>query len=343
VFAIGRRTSVARIPLVGLLFIVLVAVDIAVRAAHLFGLELFLDLSYPVGVATTFLPHDALIALPALVLARRPNLIREAPSAWLGVVTIATSELLLGPVWGIASNNAIDVIGTPPLAPVLVSLAAAAGWFLLARGLGSSASRRPALALAAFANVVAVVIALGALGNIGVFFASDGGFGFVGNLNAVTLMLTAITFGYLAWRIIRLAAEPLIPRSARLVGLTAAVLLAGNAALVYAGGIFSFGNLPLPRAFGPFSQGAADVLQLLTDPVAGTLIVVAFALGLADAAGLARLPARPKPEPPEAVPAGDAGEPAGDSPAGDASIEPQASESGISALAERARARRAKD
>jgi len=339
VFAIGRRTSVARVPLVGLLFIVLVAVDIAVRAAHLFGLELFLDLSYPVGVATTFLPHDALIALPALVLARRPNLLREAPSAWLGVVTVALTEFTLLPTWGLTSTGAIDVIDTPPLQAVVVSLVAAVGWFLLARGLERSTSRPPVLAVAAFANLVAVVIALGGVGNLGVFFASDGGFGFAGNLNAIALILTAVALGYFARRIIRLVLEPSIPRRARLVGLIAALLLAGNAVLQYAGGIFPFGNLPIARAFGPFSQDAADFLQWLTDPIARTLIVVAFALGLADAAGLARLPSRPTPDP-------RAGTDSGQQPLaarrGDPPIDAEESASGISAFADRARVRRAK-
>jgi hypothetical protein len=291
--ATGRRHAVARAPRFALLFAALVAVDVAIRGVHLFGLNLFLDLTYPLGVVTTFLPHNALIALPAFVLARRPKLLRESPSAWLGVVTVATCEFVLLPIWGLAANDAIDVFGTPPLAPVLVSLVAALGWVLLARGLRSSASQPPTLAIAAFANLVAVVIALGALGNVGVFFASDGGFGFAGNLNAIMLILTAVALGYLARRMVRLAREPRIPSRARLVGLIAALLLAGNTLLIYSGGIFTFGNIPVSHAFGPFSQDAVEFLRWLTDPVARTLIVVAFALGLADAAGLASLRARP--------------------------------------------------
>ena len=63
----------ARLPLLSRVFVALAAVDVVVRGLGLFGTSLFLEIDHRLTWLTAFLPHDALILLPAVIVARRPT------------------------------------------------------------------------------------------------------------------------------------------------------------------------------------------------------------------------------------------------------------------------------
>jgi hypothetical protein len=73
--AAAARRAFLGLPPVARLFIGLAGVDVVVRGLGLFGTGLFLFLDNPLTWFSAFFPHDALILLPALILARRPNAI----------------------------------------------------------------------------------------------------------------------------------------------------------------------------------------------------------------------------------------------------------------------------
>jgi hypothetical protein len=175
---VGRLWS--GLPALGRSFVALVALDIVVRALGLLGTSLYIELTAPLTWITAFLPHDALILLPAVILARRPSAAIDAPLVLRGAVTVALIEALKDPVRGLAfvlaaAVSAVSAILTPNLdlggdvetflarsTSTVVALSglglAYLGWVIVR---GTDDSRRPARATK-LATVSMTALALGA-------------------------------------------------------------------------------------------------------------------------------------------------------------------------------------
>ncbi|HEY4228001.1 MAG TPA: hypothetical protein VGM49_06655 [Candidatus Limnocylindrales bacterium] len=280
------------LPTIARAFVLLAIVDVVVRGLGLFGMGLFLDPGYPLGVFTTFLPHDGLIVLPAIVLARQPDLRARAILLWVGILVVALIELLRGPLIGIASGSVVDPFGPLSAVGIATSLGAASGWILIARGLRFPAPGRAELWLAGLGNLVALVIVASAvLLNVGAFFAlEEPGAGTsqlpLLQLNATAMILAAMGTAYLGRALLRGSRDRVRPPKARAMATASALLFGTNALFLVFGGVVFFGSVPLPTG-GRFDAATTDAILWLTDSFAWTLLLVAFGLGLADVSGRA--------------------------------------------------------
>lgn len=262
----------AGLPWLSRAFVVLVVVDVVVRALGLLGTSLFLELTEPLTWVTAFLPHDALILLPALIAYRHPNALVELPLVTRGAIVVALAELLRSPVGNLASGIAGDQL----LVPVLVAMAGASGsavgWVLIARGMRSVTPRKTTDRVKVLAGFVGGGLAMGALlwaagavflGNLDV---GDPGSTALLRLSNVVIALGGLGIAYLGWVVIRGTGDPARPPTAETVATTSLVALAIGAVLTWFGGK------------GPIWLG----VYLITYTAAWTGLIVAFGLGLAD-------------------------------------------------------------
>ena len=88
------------LPALGQAFVVLAAIEVVARALGLFGTRLFVDLADPLSVITAFVPHDALILLPAVIAWRRRDAVEATPLVIRGAILVALVELLDAPLRG---------------------------------------------------------------------------------------------------------------------------------------------------------------------------------------------------------------------------------------------------
>jgi hypothetical protein len=280
--AAAARRAVLGLPPVARLFIGLAGVDVVVRGLGLFGTGLFLFLDNPLTWFSAFFPHDALILLPALILARRPNAIEATPLVMRGAIAVALVELLNTPLRGLVSGNPLDPIVTPTIVSIVAILFLAGGWYWLALGLRALNPRRPADSSVGLANLVSGALVITALTSfVTTLFgpAPD-----VGNpswtalfqLNSAMLVVQSLAFAYLARVVILGAGDPARPT-------VATNLAAGSLVLVAIGAILlTIGPLLVPVTG---DNAIWVVLGWLTGPVAMTAFVASFGLGLADASG----------------------------------------------------------
>jgi hypothetical protein len=263
-------------------FVALAGVDVVVRVLGLFGTGLFLFLDNPLTWFSAFFPHDALILLPALILARRPNAIEATPLVMRGAIAVALVELLNTPLRGIVSGNPLDPIVTPTIVSIVAILFLAGGWYWLALGLRALNPMRPADSSVGLANLVSGALVITALTSfVTTLFgpAPD-----VGNpswtalfqLNSAMLVVQSLAFAYLARVVILGTGDPARPTAAT-------NLAAGSLVLVAIGAILlTIGPLLVPVTG---DNAIWVVLGWLTGPVAMTAFVASFGLGLADASG----------------------------------------------------------
>jgi hypothetical protein len=280
--AATARRAFLGLPTIARVFVALAGVDILVRAVGLFGTGLFLSIDNPLSWFSAFLPHDALILLPALVVIRRPDAIESIPMVMRGAIAVALAELLSTPARGIVSGNPLE----PGVAPTIVSIVAilfvAGGWYWLALGLRAINPMRPAESSAGLANLVGGALALIAL--ISLVTTLFGPAPDVGNpiwtallqLNSAMFVVQSLAFAYLARVAVLGTGDPDRP--------TAATNLAtGSLVLVAVGAIFiAIGPLLIP-ATG--NNVIWVVIAWLTGPIALTGFVASFGLGLADPSG----------------------------------------------------------
>src|SRR6185437_16134094 len=119
----------AGLPQLSRVFVVLTVVDVLVRALGLLGTGLNFSLGYPLSWFGAFFPHDAMILLPALILARWPDALETIPMVVRGAVLIALVTLLNGPLRGLVSGNPVDPIVAPTVVSILGILLMAGGWW----------------------------------------------------------------------------------------------------------------------------------------------------------------------------------------------------------------------
>src|SRR5262245_6464097 len=77
--AAWARHTWAGLPQLSRSFVALAAIDVVVRALGLFDTRLGFAVDNPLSWFSAFLPHDALILLPAILLARRPDALESTP------------------------------------------------------------------------------------------------------------------------------------------------------------------------------------------------------------------------------------------------------------------------
>lgn len=282
------RAAWRRLPPLGQVFVVLAAIDVVVRAIGLFGTSLFVDLGNPLSVITGFVPHDALILLPAIVVWRRVDAVEATPLVMRGAILVALVELLNAPLRGLTSGIPID----PFLLPTIVSIAAAflmaAGWMTLGLGLRELNPAKPEQSTAGLANLVGGAIVLAAVVNLaGLFLLPQGDFvdprwNALLQLGSGMSIVQMVALAYLARIVVLGNGDARRPSLARKTATSAAVLVA-------IGSIVSGVMDLLALVQNAFAQsiwtGGAPVwlaIGLLTGPVAMTALVVAFGLGLAD-------------------------------------------------------------
>jgi hypothetical protein len=240
--AARARRLWANLPQLSRIFVVLAVADVTVRGLGLFGTSLFLELAEPLTWVTAFLPHDALILLPAVIAYRRPNALVELPLLTRGAIVVALVELLKSPVGNLASGIAVDQVLVPVLVAMAGAIASAVGWFVIARGMQSFTPRYPPDPIAGLAGFVAGGLAMGAflwagsailLGNIDV---GDPGWTTLLRLSNAVVGLSGLGLAYLGWVAVRGTGDPDRPVAATQLATISLAALAVGAILTWFGG-----------------------------------------------------------------------------------------------------------
>jgi hypothetical protein len=263
------------LPQLSRVFVVLTAVDIVVRALGLLGTELNLYLESPLSWFGAFFPRDAMILLPALLLARRPDALDTSPMVMRGAVLIALVTLLDAPLRGLVSGNPVDPILAPTVISLLGILLMAGGWWWIAQGIRGLNPVRPAESFAGLANLVGGAIAIAALANLAIALlgpAPD-----IGNptwtsllqLNSAMFAVQSLALAYLARTIVLGTGDPSRPREPLSLATASLVLLAIGSLLQLI----------------PLQGDLWQVLYWITGPVAMTGFVVALGFGAAEPSG----------------------------------------------------------
>jgi hypothetical protein len=262
------------LPGLGQVFVALVAVDIVIRALGLFRTSLFIDLSAPLTWITAFLPHDALILLPAVILARRPTALAAVPLVLRGAVAVALVELLKDPIRGLLGGVNGDNLVLLELVAMASAWAIALGWVAIGRGLQAFSPAKPWDSSALLANIVGGALALVAIAAAGSWFVSDLDLGdqletLLVKATGIVAALSGLGLAYLAWVIVRGTDDPARPAAAtRLASVSVAGIALGTVLSLVAG------------------AGVIWLLIFFVAWVGGyTGLVVAFGLGLADPSG----------------------------------------------------------
>jgi hypothetical protein len=269
------RETWAGLPLLSRIFVAAAGIDVVVRMLGLLDTQLGFALDYPLSWFTAFLPRDALILLPAVLLARRPDALDSTPLVMRGAVLIALVTFLLDPLRGLLSGNRLDPILAPTIVSILGILLTAGGWWWMAHGLRALNPVRPAESFAGLANIVGGAITIAAVANLGI--ALLGRPPDIGNptwtsllqLNSAMFAAQSLAFAYLARTVVLGTGDPARPREATAIATASLVLFAAGSMLLI---------VPM--------QGAIwTAIYWVTGPVAMTGFVVAFGLGLADPSG----------------------------------------------------------
>jgi hypothetical protein len=280
--AAAARGAFLGLPPVARVFVALVGVDIVVRALGLFGTGLYFSLDQPLSWFTAFFPHDALILLPALILARNPDAVDATPMVMRGAIAVAAVELLNTPARGLVSGNPVDPILGPTIVSIVAILFLAGGWYWLALGLRALNPVRPAETSAGLANLVGGALVLTALVNLVMTLVGpapdvgDPTWTALLQLNSALLVAQSLAFAYLARVVVLGTGDPTRPAAATNLASASLTLLAiGGVALL-------LGALVMPVT----GQNTIWVLVgFVTGPVATTAFLASFGLGLADPSG----------------------------------------------------------
>jgi hypothetical protein len=287
------RGGWGRLPALGRVFVALALVDVVIRAFNVGGLSLFFDPSSPATFLFFALPHLALVLLPAVLLARRPDALVATPLIVWGAVALALVELLSEPLFTVlVPGTDADLTGWALLQVVAV-FARAGGYVGIAMGLVALATFEPRPALRGLANVVAGVFVGAAVTVVllsVVLPPTDFG---VPGMGGLTLLVGAVgelaTIGFagLAWAILRGTADARRPVEARYLAFGAIILAATNAFLTLGVNVAGLVQVLLGA---PLTAATTFGLGFLGTGLVLTLLVVAFGLGLADTS--VRIPRR---------------------------------------------------
>lgn len=270
-------------PVLARLFILLVAFDVLARGLGIVGPPINLDVRNPLGVLASFLPHNLLILLPALIVLRRPSAAEDTPVVLDGAVFVALAELLSHPSTALAAT----IGGTGLWAVVALAAVAlqAIGWVAIGRGL-ATINADPQPTTEGWANLAAFGIVTAALVSVVTFLIGPGidvGDAQVNQLlilNALASLAAPLALAYLGRAVIRGLDDERRPELAVRLGSAAVFLAAGLGLITAVIILLATRNVGLAQAFTQ-NPGWA-VLYWLATGAAVSLLVIAFGLGLAD-------------------------------------------------------------
>jgi hypothetical protein len=263
------------------LFVGLAGADVFMRGLGVVGPPIFLDLRAPVGIVASFLPHDLLILLPALLVIRRPGAVAETPNIVDGAILVAFVELLSNPSTAIAAE--IGGLGPWAVLSIVTTALGIVGWVMIGRGL-TTLNGDPSPTVAGWANlaalgIVAGVIAMAATFRSGTDFGEPELSGLM-SLNTIVRTLAPLALAYVGRAVIRGIDDERRPRGALRLGATAVLIAAGLGLFVNLVSLVATVNVGFGQAISGFPGWAP--LYWLSAGGAVTLLVVAFGLGLAD-------------------------------------------------------------
>jgi hypothetical protein len=282
------KGSLGRVPGLARLFLVLALVDVVARAVGVIGPPLFLDPAQPLYILAGIVPRALWIALPAIVLIRRPDAEESIPWIFRGSVAISLTTLIVDSLGSYLQRATAAPEAVSFIAPVLNSLLLTAAWVMLGRGFeelrrpreASPAARTISLFVAG-AFVVSAVLSLVALAVSRTQFEES--------LDTLILLSNALTIavglatGYALWAIVRGFGDDLRPGRATRFGVAAAIVWAIAALLTALLGVLFLLLAPLPTDFGTTTWSTVSVLLAWqTFVTAPLLLIAAIGIGLVD-------------------------------------------------------------
>jgi hypothetical protein len=276
---------VRRMPRLAQVFVVLSVLDVIGRWLGVVEPGLYLTTEYPQSFVTAFLPHDALILLPAAIVLRRPD--AEAATPWVlrGALIVALVELLSSPTRAIVSGMVGPQDGDVVLWLVVVAtVLSALGWLALGRGLSTLNPSAPPAPVAGLANLAALLVAATiVLSLIGLAFSPTNVANPAGSGIPVTNYLAG-WFGVLAWAyllrsVLRGLDDPSRSLTVTRVAAVGALLSSTMTFFIALLGLIFSLDIQIAVRVG---NDPGILASLAGDTVGITLIVIAIALGFAD-------------------------------------------------------------
>jgi hypothetical protein len=236
---------------------------------------------------SAFLPHDLLILLPALIVARRPDAPSATPLIFRAAVLLALVELLAGPIAyaSFGSAGAGDYLTSTGIV-ITATVLKAVAWLALAIGLSAISIARPGLSLAGLANLVVAFLLANAVVSLAILLVvtppnlGDPLWDTMALLASAIVSVEAVAFAYLARVVVRGTGDARRPTLARYLASAAMVVAAVVAGITGVVGAIGFVQLAFAVSTGALAGAVALGWAGAGAPL--TLFLVAFALGLAD-------------------------------------------------------------
>ena len=275
------------LPPLARVFVGLTLVDILGRSVGL--LAPVVDWAYltPLGFVSTFLPHDLWILLPALLVVRRPDAAVATPWILRGAVIVAVTELATAPLEALLGFGSTSLATLPLLAAVAGSVALLVGWLVLGRGLAALNPGEPTETAAMLANLCGGAVLLSAaIGLASTLVQPALDLGDPGLLQAMTLSslaasLRLVGWAYLLWVVVRGVGDRRRSPAALTTAASGAILAS---VLLLAADLASrlLAGLGIDLSSGSGLGQVLMILEWLGYSIGPTLILVAFAIGLAE-------------------------------------------------------------
>ena len=270
-------------PRIAQVFVGLTVLDVLGRAIGLVEPDIYLSTDNPITFVSAFLPRDAFILLPALIVLRRRDAESATPLVLWGAVILALRELLWTTTASLVGRLTPEDPGPLFWLSGLGAVVLGVGWFVLGQGLARLNPRDVRAPIAGLANVGLWLVAGNALfvlvatvlarPNI----ANDPGTGGyeLSNIVAAVSMLGFATFVRAVLRGLEDPSRSLPVTRLAAIGVLLTAVIGLLASVLHAFAVAGFPFLSqLASALGP-------TLAILSDLVGYTLVLVAFGLGFA--------------------------------------------------------------
>jgi hypothetical protein len=268
------------LPSLAQVFIALALVDAIARTIGILEPQVVFD-GDGIALFTSFVPRTAFILLPAAVVVRRPGAAGDTPWVVGGAVLVALVTLLARPTVVLLGNFVpVDDFGSQVFLSVVARLFEGTAFVVLAIGLTVLNPKHPKPVVAGLGNLAALAVLLGAgLVVLAIFVSDATRIDVLDSRLPMSVSIAAafaqLALAYLARAVVRGLDHPNRPEQATRLA-TAGVLMWALATLGNSV-IYSIGTLAAVAT--PTWLGLALVLL---EAVGGLLLVVAFAIGLAD-------------------------------------------------------------
>jgi hypothetical protein len=279
-------------PRIALVFIALAILDVVGRWLGALPQGLYLSIDHPESFLTAFLPHDALILLPAAIVLRRPDAETATPLVFRGAVLVALVELLGSPTRAYVS----DVVSPADLTLLfwvadLGLVLYALGWLAVGRGLSTLNPATPPATVAGLANLAALLIGVTIVfGLIGIAFSTTNIANETGSgpsaINKVAGWFEVLAWAYLVRSVLRGLDDPSRSLTVTRLAAVGALLSASMTFFIAVLGLVAQLNIQIALQIGTVPGILAYVAG---DSIGIGLIILAIALGFAD-------PLRPMPK-----------------------------------------------